>query len=118
MLGLILCAQCQSSDTLSAKVLWVKKIKHVYLVGVASAFKPSDTIIVVSEVKKCKRRKHEELKVGNTYAWAIQQAYQIAYGPTKWSVQYQEVVVWTSKEPLKKQPRLCLNCNGKYISPL
>jgi hypothetical protein len=118
ILGFIFCAQCQLSDTLSAKVLWIKNLNRIYLIGIMPDVKSADTIIMVSEVKKRKRRKREELKVGDTYTWAIQQAYQIAYGPTKWSVQYGDVVVWTNKEPFKKQPRLCLNCNGKYISYL
>jgi hypothetical protein len=115
--GFIFCAECQSPDTLSAKVLWIKNLNKIYLIGIMPDVKSSDTIVVVSEVKKRKRKKREELKVGGKYTWAIQQAYWIASGPTKWSVRYGDVV-WTNKEPLKKQPRLCLNCNGKYISPL
>jgi hypothetical protein len=118
MLSLIFYAQCQYSDTLSARVLWVKKIKHVYLIGVIPDHKSADKIIVASELTDSLNKKGEQIKVGKTYIWVIQEAYQIAYGPTKWSVTYGDTVVWTNKEPFKKQPRLCLNCNGKYIRTL
>jgi hypothetical protein len=44
-------------------------------------------------------------------------SYKLKRKRKKWYIQYRDVV-WTNKEPFKKQPRLCLNCGGKYISPL
>jgi hypothetical protein len=113
--GFIFCAQCQFSDTLSAKVLWVK---NVYLIGVMPDHKSAGKIIVASELTDSLDKKGEQIKVGKTYTWAIKEPIVFAWGSMDTWVEYGGVRVWTSKKPLKKQPRLCLNCNGKYISSL
>ena len=57
MFGFIFCAECQSPDTLSAKVLWIQNLNKIYLIGIIPNFKSSDTTTVVSEVKKRNRKK-------------------------------------------------------------
>jgi hypothetical protein len=116
--GFIFCAQCQFSDTLSAKVLWIKNLNGIYLIGIMPDVKSADTIVMVSEVKKRKRKESEDIQVGRTYVWGINAEIQASWEPKNFSVSYQGVIVWTREDRFKKQPRLCLNCNGKYVSYL
>ena len=118
MFGLLFGAQCQFCDTLSAKVLWLKKIKQVYLIGVMSDHKPTDKIIIASELIDSLDKKGDQIKVGKTYMWAIKKPIVFAWGPTETWVEYGGARVWSNKKPLKERPRLCLNCNGRNIYDL
>lgn len=118
ILGFLFNVQAQDVDTIVAKVISVKILKSGYLIHIIPEEGGANEIIVASEISDSLKMKGNEIAKDKSYTWVIHAPIIIAYGPKNLAIEYGGEVVWTSKQTIKEQPRLCLNCNGKFIRPI
>ncbi|SFM90661.1 hypothetical protein SAMN05428949_1246 [Chitinophaga sp. YR627] len=117
ILGSVCCnAKCQVHDTLSATVIWKKKLKECILIGVVSSFNTNDTSVIISDrVRKINNKLNQKIKIGEAYVFVIEKDIIVTNLTNKLSVQFKNTIVWTNKESYNLKPRLCLNCINEYI---
>lgn len=109
-------SKCQSNDTLSAKIIWIKNLKECILIGIVSNCNMADTSVLISAINKnIDAKKGRKIKVGQLYIFAVEKDIVIASPTKKMSVKFKNTIVWTNKEPYKLKPRVCLNCFGQYV---
>jgi len=108
---------CQSNDTLSAKIIWIKNLKECLLVGVVSSCNVTDTSVLISPINNNINIKNwRKMQLGQTYIFAVEKEIVIASPTKKMSVNFKNTIIWTNKDPYRLKPRLCLNCIENYVN--
>lgn len=112
-------AKSQEHDTLSVRIIWIKNLKEFILLGAVTTYDMKDTSILISDKNDNKGIKNvKKIKIGNSYLLDLENRIDFASPTNTFSVYHKDIIVWTSKEPFNRQPRICLNCRGEYVKQL
>jgi len=109
-------AKCQVIDSISGRIESIRSLNELLLITLVSSDNVTDTCVVISAPEsKLATKPKAKMKIGGTYTFAVEKNIVTTKLKGRFSVQYNNTVVWTNKEPYKLKPRLCLNCMGEYI---
>lgn len=109
-------AKCQVADSILGRTVSIRRLNELLLITLVSSDNVTDTCVVLSAPEsKSAVKKKTKMEIGQVYTFAVEKNIVTTKLTGRFSVQYNNTVVWTSKEPYKLKPRLCLNCMGEYI---